>query len=125
MLSCTFLDFNMDSLFNILIEVAVFLLLGFGYYSFQRKRIIRGETQELLYMLDELISLLNEFLDQKESESFYKNLNSFTQELEVALDESSLEKLNSSLTTYDTNGLPDSITHMITDIRQRLTFYNS
>jgi len=115
----------MDSLFNILIEVAVFLLLGFGYYSFQRKRIIRGETQELLYMLDELISLLNEFLDQKESESFYKNLNSFTQELEVALDESSLEKLNSSLTTYDTNGLPDSITHMITDIRQRLTFYNS
>jgi hypothetical protein len=112
----------MDDWLNIAVELSILCFFGFLYYIFQKKRIIRLDTHEVFIIVDELVYELNQYLDGREKENEYTELNQLTIELEEIFKEASIEKLK-NLMSKDQPKLPQAINNKIIDLKKRLDFY--
>jgi hypothetical protein len=88
----------MDTVYSILIDLGVLCFFGFLFYLFQKRRIIRNSTYEIQVGLQKFIYDLHSYLDQKESEDYYQELNNFAQVCEEVLESPNIleekERLN-------------------------------
>jgi hypothetical protein len=75
----------MENFYAILIDLAVLAFFGFLFYLFQKRRIIRSSTYEIQDKLQKFIFDLHSYLDGKNDEMFYQELNSYAERLETLL----------------------------------------
>ena len=80
----------MSSFYSILIDLGVLCFFGLLFYWYQKRRIIRNSTYEIQVGLQKLIYDLHNYLDQKESEEYYQELNTYTEKLEQLIQSPSL-----------------------------------
>lgn len=113
----------MDSWMNFIFELGVLCFFGFLYYFFQKRRIIRVDTEEIFFQINEIIYDLNNYLDGKESEESYQKLNNLTKDLEKILDNTNIEDVIKFTLGNDFDYVPSDIKKKLLDIKIRLDFY--
>lgn len=83
----------MQDFYSILIDLGVLSFFGFLFYFLQRRRILKHSSYEIREQLQKFIFDLHVFLDDKQNESFYQELDEFAQKLEMILpDQNILDK---------------------------------
>jgi hypothetical protein len=108
---------------NILIEMGILCFLGFLYYIFQRRRIVRFDQEEILESLANLTYDLNHFLEEHKAEIFYKELDEFCKNVELANENQSLPEIIHVFQDASYNGMPKELKVKFEEIKSKLEFY--
>ena len=112
-----------DTWINILIEMGILCLLGFFYYLFQRRRIVRFDQEEILESLANLTYDLNHFLEENKTKNFYKDLDQFCKDVELANENQSLPEMINVFHQASFTGMPTELKNKFEEIKSKLEFY--
>jgi SET domain-containing protein len=112
-----------DTWINLIIEMGVLALLGFLFYIFQRRRIVRFDIEEILESLENLTYDLNHFLEDNKTKSFYKELDTFCKKVELANENNSLPEMMDIFKDCSFSGMPKDLESKFQEIKTKLEFY--
>lgn len=104
----------MENVYPILIDIGVLGFFGFLFYFFQKRRIIRNSTYEIQHRLQKVIFDLHTFLDGKNEQVFYSELNAYAETLEKIISSDNILEQKECLTPPQ--NLPDEIKAEIIEI---------
>ncbi len=112
----------MDTWLTVLIELGVLAFFGLLYYIIQKRRILRKDKEDIFYLLEQLIYELHHFLEENKQQNFYSDLNKICLNLELQLENKTLNEIQSSLNQIDTP-VPEKIQELINKLHFHLDYY--
>ena len=104
----------MESAYPILIDLGVLGFFGFLFYFLQRRKILRNSTYEIKNRLQKLIFDLHVYLDGKNEQVFYSELNTYALTLESTLKSENILKEKDSLIAPAS--LPEELSQELSEI---------
>ena len=112
----------MENWLTIIIEIGILAFILLLYYVFQRRRIIHRDIEEIFLVTDDIIYKIHQYLDNKQGEGHYQELNNFVTSLEKCTEQHSIEELIKALMIRPSH-LPTDINQRIEVLDRDLNFY--
>ena len=112
----------MENIWTLVAEFAFLGLIAYGYYLYQKSKIIRNDKIEIFETVDEMVNDLDAFINTEQSSSTTDRLKEFSKSLRESNDARNYEKM-SLLLKSPPACLPDTFSNAFPSIDNQVSFH--
>lgn len=111
----------MANVWTLLIEFAFLGLVAFGYYWYQRNKIIRNDKIEIYHTISEMLADLDVYLDKNSEDENISDMRDFSKALRDSNESQNYEKISALL--QNPPKLPDTFSNSFPSINEQVKFH--